>query len=104
MTTSKNMGNPASLLRNDENAHVKLPDIKPHTNVAFLRREKYAGLETLFPLARVSVAVGMAPAFIHKVCGRKKNLSVQDLFLLLDQDAFKETTVPRSMVIEYLLA
>lgn len=104
MTTSKYMGNLASLPRNEENSDVKLPDIKPRTNVAFLRREKYAALETLFPLDRVSVAVGMAPSFIHRVCGRKKLLSVQDVFLLLDQDAFKETVVPRSMVIEYLLA
>ena len=104
MIKDKHNGNSASVLRDGENADSKLPDIKPRTNIAHLRREKYAALEAKFPLARVSVAVGMAPAFIHKVCGRKTLLTVQDVILLLDQDAFKETVVPRSMVIEYLLA
>src|SRR6266550_210386 len=104
MIKDKHNGNSASVLRDGKNADSRLPDIKPRTNIAHLRREKYAALETKFPLARVSAAVGMAPSFIHKVCGRKEFLSVQDVILLLDQDAFKETVVPRSMVIEYLLA
>lgn len=81
----------------------KLPDIKPQTTVAVLNREKYMGLTDTFPIRQVSVAVGMAPTFIRKVCGRKDRLAVQDVLLLLDQDCYRETVVPRSMVVDYLL-
>jgi len=80
-----------------------LPDIKPQSEVATLRREKYKGLKDIFKVERVAIVVGMAPAFIRKVCGRKKGLTVQDVFLLLDQDAYRETFVPRSMVVDHLL-
>jgi hypothetical protein len=42
-------------------------------------------------------------AFIRRVCGRKKTLGVEDVLLLLDQDSYKETLVPRSKVIDYLI-
>lgn len=80
-----------------------LRDIKPQTKVAMLRREKYAGVEATFPIKRVATVVGMTPTFIRKVCGRNESLRVDDVFLLLDQDAYRETIVPRSMVIDYLL-
>ncbi len=82
---------------------IKLPDIKPQTKIEMLQREKYVGIDTEFPIDKVAVAVGMAHSFIKKVCGRKNLLSVQDVLLLLDQDAFKETVIPRSMVIDFLL-
>lgn len=80
-----------------------LRDIKPQTEVAMLQREKYAGVEATFPIKRVATVVGMTPTFIRKVCGRNESLRVEDVFLLLDQDAYHETIVPRSMVIDYLL-
>lgn len=80
-----------------------LRDIKPQTEVAMLRREEYAGVEATFPIKRVATVVGMTPTFIRKVCGRNESLRVEDVFLLLDQDAYHETIVPRSMVIDYLL-
>jgi DNA modification methylase len=80
-----------------------LPDIKPQTEVAALRREKYAGLEAVFLVRRVATVMGMAPTFIRKICGRKPSLTVQDVLVLLDQDAYRETVVPRSMVIDYLV-
>lgn len=82
---------------------IVLPDIKPQTEVATLQREKYATLKVEFPIKRVMTAVGMAPSFIRKVCGKKQSLNVQDVLLLLDQDAYRETVVPRSKVVEYLL-
>jgi DNA modification methylase len=82
---------------------VTLGDIKPQTEVAMLRREKYAGLDATFPIERVAPVVGMAPTFIRKICERKARLTVEDVFLLLDQDAYRETIVPRSMVVDYLL-
>lgn len=81
----------------------ELPDIKPQTPLAHLCRDKYAGLSEQFSIQRVAVAVGMAPTFIRKVCGRKDHLTVQDVLLLLDQDCYSETLVPRSKVLDYLL-
>lgn len=81
-----------------------LPDIKPQTEIAVLRRDKYALITATFDIDRVAVAVGMAPTFIRKICGRKPALSAEDVLLLLDQDSYKETIVPRSKVIDYLLS
>ena len=81
----------------------KLPDIKPQTPIEALRREQYTNVETRFSLKYVSTAVGMSETFIKNVCGRKKDLSIQDVLTLIDQDCYRETIVPRSKVIEYLL-
>jgi DNA modification methylase len=80
-----------------------LPDIKPHTKVASFQRNSYLDSEAEFPLKDVSIAVGMSSTFIRKVCGKKKLLNVYDIFLLLDQDSYRETMVPRSRVLDYLL-
>lgn len=81
----------------------KLPDIKPQTKVVALEPQKYSSIDAKFPIERVAKIVGMLPSFIKRVLGPKKNLSVQDVLLLLDQDAFCETVVPRSKVLDYLL-
>ena len=80
-----------------------LADIKPLTEVATLKREKYASKTNTFAIESVCSTVGMSPAFIRRVCGRKSSLSIDDVLLLLDQDAYRETIVPRSMVVDYLL-
>lgn len=80
-----------------------LPDIKPQTPIASLDRGRYQGVSIKFDIRSVSVAVGMAPTFIRKVCGNVDELTVKDVLLLLDQDSFKETIVPRSMVVDYLV-
>ena len=82
---------------------VKLPDIKPKTKVSTLRRGDYLSLQENFPIEKVSVAVGMSSTFIRKVVGQKAQLTANDVLTLLDQDSFKETIVPRSRVIDYLL-
>lgn len=87
-----------------ENTRTILPDIKPHTKISRLEKNKYLNLKTDFPIRPVSIATGMSPIFIKKVCGKKKRFSINDVFLLLDQDSFKETIVPRSKVIDYLLS
>jgi len=81
----------------------KLPDIKPTTNISYFNREKYKDIQNNFPIRLVSIAAGMAKSFIHKVCGHKDYLNVHDIFNLLDQDCYRETIVPRSMVLDYLL-
>ena len=82
---------------------IKLPDIKPKTEVATLRREGYKDLEIAFPIEAVSIAVGMNTTFIKKVIGKKTKLTPQDVIELLDQDAYSETLIPRSRVIDYLV-
>lgn len=81
-----------------------LPDIKPHTPVASLNRARYEGRRASFSITQVSTLVGMAPTFIRKVVGNKKTLSIDDVVSLLDQDAFAETFIPRSKIIDHLLS
>jgi DNA modification methylase len=102
---NKNNGNHTYAFRgtNSSQETMTLPDIKPQTDVAVLRREKYENMTASFPINQVAKIVGMAPSFIRKVCGRKQSLTVQDVLLLLDQDAFRETVAPRSKVIDCLL-
>ena len=101
----RNNGIHAANLRNTVTSTngTGLPDIKPQTEIASLTRETYQGLSASFSVERVAPLVGMLPSFVRKVCGRKKSLTVDDILLLLDQDAYHETIVPRSKVIDFLL-
>lgn len=85
-------------------AAQSLPDIKPKTPSASLERGSFAQLGPIFPIGSVAPLVGMSQTFIQKVCGRKRELSGSDVLALLDQDAFSETFVPRSRVLDRLLA
>lgn len=85
-------------------AEQSLPDIKPHTPVAALEREAYRDRHATFPVERVAPVVGLSLTFIRKVVGKKRLLTISDVLHLLDQDAFGETFVPRSKVLEHLLA
>lgn len=82
---------------------VQLPDIKPQTPVAALDRSAWSANADVFSISDVAPLVGMAPTFISKVLGRRSLLSAQDVLILLDQDAFSETFLPRSKVLEYLV-
>ena len=79
-------------------------DIKPRSPVAALRRDRYAGLDSSYGIDAVAKAVGMSPTFARKVLGRHPRVSIDGVLALLDQDAFRETFVPRSRVIEFLEA
>lgn len=83
---------------------ASLPNIYPRTTIAKLDRQKYANRSETFPIDVVAPVVGMAPSFVRKVVGNKKALDVSDLMDLLDQDAFSETFVPRSRVLDYLFS
>ena len=78
------------------------PDIKPKSPVASLQRNRYSAHSIFYSIDAVSKAVGMSKTFIPTVVGRKQELSVSDVFELLDQDAYRETFIPRSKVIDYL--
>ena len=77
-------------------------DIKPHSPVAALCRDQYAGLDNCYSIDAVAKAVGMSPTFVRKVVGRHPRLSIDAVLKLLDQDAFHETFVPRSCVVDFL--
>lgn len=79
-----------------------LPDIKPRTPVASLDRQAWSGRTETFTVDQVAPVVGMAPAFIRKVLGRRSGLTIDDVLKLLDQDAYTETFVPRSQVLDFL--
>lgn len=77
--------------------------IQPHTPVASLDREKYQGSGATFPVESVAPLVGMQPIHIRRVVGHHRTLSVADVLLLLDQDSYAETFVPRSRILDYLM-
>jgi len=79
-----------------------VPDIKPNTPVAALDRSRFTDTTPKYDVATVAPLVGMAPIFVRRVTGRRSLLSAQDVLLLLDQDSFRETMVPRSRVLDYL--
>jgi DNA modification methylase len=79
------------------------PDIHPYTPIAALDRAAYVSCTESFAVTEVSPLVGMAESFIRRIFGSKTRLTVQDVLTLLDQDAFSETFVPRSRIIDYLL-
>lgn len=76
--------------------------IQPRTPVAGLDRNEFKGSRRCFPVETVAPVVGMSPAFIKRVVGSKKSLTVEDILLLLDQDAYGETFVPKSKILGYL--
>lgn len=76
-------------------------DIKPRTPIE--RPEWPESSETTFDIADVSAVVGMDVTFIRKVIGKTRRVDVQQLRILLDQDAYHETFVPRSRILGYLL-
>ncbi len=79
----------------------RLPDIKPRTSVSTFDRNPILH-QTLVPIELVAPLVGMSSTFIRKVVGNRHQLKISDVLDLLDQDAYSETFVPRSKVIDYL--
>lgn len=78
-----------------------ITDIKPVTPVAALDREALDDDLCLAPEV-VAPVVGMSSGFIRKVVGHSGLLTGRDVLLLLDQDAFHETFIPRSRIPHYL--
>ena len=79
---------------------INFYDIKPYSEVAALDE---VPTDAAYDVAIVAPVVGMSEGFIHRVLGRSaKKLSERDVLVLLNQDAFAETFVPRSKVLSYL--
>lgn len=86
----------------DDVVPPQLPDIKPRTPVRALDRAAYVGCESTFEARLVLPAIGFSAGFAHRVTGKRGEFLADDVIRLLDQDAFCETFVPRSLVLEYL--
>lgn len=80
-----------------------LPDIKPRTPVTSLDRDRRV-TDYTFPIELVAPVVGFAPSFIRRALGHAGPLTADDIVALLDLDAFEETFVRRSQVLEFLTA
>ena len=79
-----------------------LRDIKPQTPVSSFSRDRYRDVTSTYDVDDVAILVGMSAGFVKRVTGKCDKLSIDDVLCLLDQDAFRETVVPRSRVIEFL--
>lgn len=79
-----------------------ITDIKPQTPVAALDRSRFETSESFEPEV-VAQLVGMSITFLRKVVGHRGLLTPNDVLVLLDQDAYHETFVPRSRILDYLL-
>lgn len=74
-------------------------EIKPYTQVATIPMDRTSNL---YPLDMVLPVVGMNEYFVKKVLGKHEYLTEDMVVALLEQDAFSETFVPRSRVLQYL--
>ena len=76
-------------------------DIKPYTPIT--QPVWPESCDTTFNIDNVSPVVGMDSTFIRKVIGKTERITVEQLRTLLEQDAYHETFVPRSKILDYLL-
>lgn len=74
-------------------------DVKPCSPVATIPTEL---TDRTYSINDVLPVVGMAESFVGRVIGNHKVLTEEMVMLLLEQDAFCETFVPRSSVLHYL--
>lgn len=80
----------------------RLPDIKPVTPVARLDRATASTITERFPASVTLPVLGVSAAFANRVVGKRDNFTANDIVEILDQDAWSETFVPRSKVLDYL--
>lgn len=80
-----------------------ISDIKPRTPVTSFDRSQFVSTTPRFEVDAVAQIVGMSPLFVRRVVGNTGLLSAVDVLTLLDQDAFRETFIPRSRILEYLI-
>lgn len=74
-------------------------DVRPYTPIA---QPTWSENNRKFRISVVAAIVGMAPSFVKKVTGKVKVINMDDVRLLLEQDAYHETFVPRSRILDYL--
>lgn len=77
-------------------------DIKPRTPVVSFDRARFGSTAPRHSVDLVAPIVGMSRSFVRRVLGEGSLISDQDLLQLLDQDAFRETFVPRSRILDFV--
>jgi len=77
-------------------------DIKPITPISSWERTPRFPSNIRYPLDTVATVTGLSKYFIKKATGCITDLSAEAVTFLLEQDAFGETFVPRSRILEYL--
>lgn len=82
-----------------------IKDIHPQTSTESLLREfSDEELSKTLPLELASALVGMSSTFVRKALGSKgETVSLKQVLVLLEMDAFSETFIPRSRIPPYLL-
>ena len=81
-------------------------DIHPSTPISSLGCQfQEEQLRVKFDEGIVAAITGMQSSFVRKVLGvTNKLISLREVLLLLEQDAYAETFVPRSRIPAYLLS
>ena len=74
-------------------------EIKPYTQIGTVPNDR---TNILYPIEIVLPVIGMSEYFARKIVGKTNFLSENMVVDLLEQDAFSETFVPRSKVLDYL--
>lgn len=74
-------------------------EIKPYSPIAVFN-DTPTGAS--YSITSVAPVVGMSESFIKKVLGKKNYINETDVKVLINQDSFSETFVPRSKVLTYL--
>jgi len=75
-------------------------DIKPITPISSYSPKNIPNAK--YSISKVAQVTGMSEYFVKKVTGATTYVSSSDVALLLEQDAFGETFVPRSKIFDYL--
>lgn len=78
--------------------------IQPRTPVTALTTRPRHGTTTTFPAAAVAPIVGMSTTFITRAVGHRQPLTVDDVTHLLNLDAYGETFIPRSRILDHITA
>ncbi len=82
-----------------------IKDIYPTTPVSALEPKLFSkDLALKVPVDLVSAVTGLSKTFIKKATSKKgESITIKDVLLLLDLDAFSETFIPRSRIPRYLI-
>ncbi|WDV94872.1 DNA-methyltransferase [Brevibacillus parabrevis] len=75
-------------------------DIKPYTPIAKFTTRNIPGLRV--HIENAAKVTGLNQIFIKKVVGNVEYLDSEQITLLLEQDAYSETFIPRSKILDYL--
>src|SRR6266498_189031 len=102
--TTGRMDHAAEASTNPQRGAAVIRDIHPRTPCTSLTRSLRAGSsKKRFPVDLVAALCGMSVSFVKRALGGDSDLSLDQVYALLDLDAYAETFIPRSKIANYLL-